>query len=219
MESTPGTDVQSQVERLLRDAHLARMRQQWSISETLCRKALELAPADAMGLEMLGDLLHDKGSVEEALALYRKALEQQPAKASLEEKIARAVLQKDQDERDRVAAQLFLDSPGNVKERKRNATMALLLSLVCPGAGQIFNGQYVKGGILLVVGLISLFFGAPDMMKMFVVFAAGRSPAPPNGMLASLGVLGFLVWLYSLLDAASQAGKKPKNNRADASGL
>src|SRR5687767_14097540 len=103
----PAAPDAARVERLLRDAQIQGMRQQYGAAETLCRQALEIAPDDLMGLEMLGDLLVEKGSTDTALETFRKALELEPGKASLEEKIARAVLQKAEDERERLEAQLM----------------------------------------------------------------------------------------------------------------
>lgn len=198
---------------MLRDAHIQRMRGQWANAETLCRKALELAPDDAMGREMLGDLLMGKGDTGGALTEYRAALERQPARVALEDKIARAVLQQDEEEREKLEAQLLLDSPLKKNEAKRNATLATLLSLVCPGLGQLFvYHQWVKGGILAAVGLLTLAFGVSELLKVFAVIAgAGRSlESRPNDILAGLGLLGVLVWIYSLLDAAGGGGKGKK---------
>jgi tetratricopeptide (TPR) repeat protein len=213
MEPSPASEVQARVERLLRDAHLHRMRQQWAAAETLCREALELSPEDPMGQEMLADLLAEKGSLDEALELYHQAFEQQPQKASLETKIARVVLQKDEELRERLAVEALINSPASKAHRKRNAIIAVLLSLLCPGAGQLFNGQYVKGGILLVVGLLAFAFGAPHLFTMILVLSGIRLPrgtAPPDQMLTMLGLMGVLVWIYGLLDASAQAGKPRK---------
>lgn len=203
----------ARVEQLLRDAHIHRMRQQWAAAETLCRKALELDPDEAMGREMLGDLLMGKGDTAGALSAYRGALEKQPGKASLEDKIARAVLAQGEDEREKAEALLLLESPLKKNEAKRNATLATLLSLFCPGLGQLFVfRQYVKGGILAAVGLLALTFGISEMLKVFAVVAgAGRAlDTKPNDVLAVLGLLGILVWIYSLLDAAGGGGKGKK---------
>jgi tetratricopeptide (TPR) repeat protein len=208
MESSLAPETQARLEQRLRDAYLMRVRQQWGSAETLVREALKLAPEDIQGLELLGDLLSEKGSVDEALEVYRKAFALQPAKASLEEKIARGVLQKAEDEHERITAELLFNTPRSVKSQKRNQTVAVLLSTICPGGGQFFNGQYVKGGIFLGFGLLALGFGGPDAMKLFLGMAG---PLPrgeePNGMLAAVGMVGGLIWLASLLDASAQAGK------------
>jgi hypothetical protein len=213
MDPTLVPETDPRAEQLLRDAYLLRMRQQWGAAEELCRKALELAPDDLQGLELLGDLLTEKGSDDEALAVYRRAFELHPEKASLEEKIAKAVLRKAEEERQRVEAQLLLNSRTNPKRRKRNQTVAVLLSVVCPGGGQFFNGQYVKGGAFLVLCLLCLGIGGGDAMKLMIGMA-GVLPrgVEVNGLLATLGMVGGLSWLASLLDASAQAGKS--GNRA-----
>jgi len=203
--------TQTRAEQLLRDAYIMRMRQQWAAAEELCRQALELTPEDVQGLELLGDLLMEKGSEAQALETYRRAFEIQPLKASLEEKIARAVLRKAEDERERLEAQLMMSKPTSAKQRKRNQTVAVLISLFCPGGGQMFNGQYVKGGIFLGLGLLSLGFGGPEVLKMLLAMAGGLPRGEePNGALAALGMVGVLIWFASLLDASAQAGKASK---------
>ena len=203
----------ARVEQYLRDAHIMRMRGQWAGAETLARKALEIDADDPMGIEMLGDLLTGKGDLEGALSQYRAALEKQPTKVALEEKIARLVLQQSEEEREKLEAQLLLDSPLKQQEAKRNATMAILLSLFWPGLGQLLvYRQWVKGGILAGTGLITLGFGMTELFKVFAAIAgAGRSlDSRPNDLLAVLGLLGILVWIYSLLDAAGGGKKKKK---------
>lgn len=204
MESSPKTAEQARAEQLLRDAHIQRMRKQWASAETLCREALKLDPEDAMGLEMLGDLLVDKGSVDEALEVYRQALEHQPGRAALEEKVARAVLQQDNERRARMDAELLLSSPKLAAQKKRGVAAAVLLSALCPGVGQMVQGEYVKGGVMLVVGLGGMIIGGLDLLKLFTGTMDARGGNP---MLAFIGGVALLVYLYSIVDAASQANK------------
>src|SRR5688500_9517480 len=58
-------------ERLLREANVLRIRKQYAEAEERCRAAVELLPDDVSALEMLGDLLYDKGSLEEARDHYQ----------------------------------------------------------------------------------------------------------------------------------------------------
>jgi tetratricopeptide (TPR) repeat protein len=200
---------QEAAEKMLRDAHIHRMRGQWAVAEDLVRKALELAPDDAQGREMLGDLFVEKDKLEEALAEYRRAQEIQPDRGLLEEKIARAVLRKDEEERERIAAQLLIDSPKGQQHRRRAANIAVLMSLLCPGAGQFFNGQAVKAGVILGCWGLGLFFGAGDLIT-FVLGLAGalrKHAEQPDGFRAMLGAIAVIIWIYGMLDAASQAGK------------
>jgi tetratricopeptide (TPR) repeat protein len=203
---------QQRVEQLLRDAHLQRMRQQWAAAEALCRQALELNSEETLAQEMLADLVADRGEVDEAIALYRRALEKQPQKAVLEEKIARLALRKGEAELERLGALMALEGPKRPNERKRSAIIAVLLSLVCPGAGQYFLGQRGKGILLFGVGTLALVVGIPDLFTMVLGLAnlLPRYARPPNDFLAWIGIMGAAVWLYSLLDASAQAGKIEK---------
>lgn len=207
--SEAGRSTQEKVEQLLRDAHIQRVRGQWSNAERLCRKALEVDPDDSMGREMLGDILAARGEHDPALEAYRQAFERQPEKAALEEKIARLVLLKGEEERERREAQMLLESPLRKVDQKRNATLATLLCIPLPGLGQLLvYRQWVKGGILAGVGLVSI-LGIGELLKLLLLLGGvGSRVERPNDLLAGLGVLGVLVWVYSLLDAA--AGGKGK---------
>lgn len=206
MDDLPPSDDKARVEQLLRDAHILRMRGQWAAAEDLCRQALELDPDDLMGREMLGDLLAEKGSLDGALEAYRAAFEKQPQKAALEQKLARIVLLKGEEEHARIQAELFLSAPKGKSARQRSGAIAILLSMVCPGAGQIFNGHHVKGGILLGTWLLTV-FGWGEAIKLMLSLAGLAGGETANGPLAFLGLLGGLLWLYGVLDASSQAGK------------
>ena len=97
-------------------------------------------------------------------------------------------------------------------EQKRSGLIAVLLSLVCPGAGQFFLGQRVKGVILFVTGALTLAAGMQDLVKLVLglMNLLPRHSTPPNDVLSWIGVLGIAVWIYSLLDASAQAGKIKK---------
>jgi tetratricopeptide (TPR) repeat protein len=212
MDEPVVTEGAARLERLLRDAHIQRMRQQWAAAEALCRQALEIAPEDPMGLEMLGDCLNEKGSVGEALETYRKALALQPEKAALEEKVARTVLLQAEEDRQRMEAQLLLTSPRKKGLAKRNTAVALMLSVLCPGAGHVFLGQSTKGIILIVVWVLFLFSGAAEeLFKLMVAFGGGLPRGERvNDVLAGFGVVGTLAWLYGLIDSSAIAGRAPK---------
>ena len=187
------------------------MRQNWTRAEELCREALALEPADPMGIELLADLLMERGELDPALERYREAFRLAPGKAALEDKIARTVLAIAEAERERLAAEFALANPASRSERRRNATLAVILALACPGAGQLFLGQALKGGILLVAGLTGLALGTGDLLKLMVQLAGSRLPAHEtvHQGLAVTGIIGVLVWLYGLLDASASAGKRP----------
>jgi Tfp pilus assembly protein PilF len=199
-------------ERLLREAHILRMRGQFVPAEERCRQALELAPDDVSGVEMLADLLAEKGNMEEARDLYQRALELQPGRPSAETALARVVLELGEREHDRVAAQLMLagGSAAARGERKRRVTLSILLSGLFAGFGQIYNGETGKGLGIAVVYLATLIFGAPELLRMVLTLAGVRGPrhaAPIDPWAVIIGFVGMFVWIYSIIDAAGAAQK------------
>ncbi|MGC8835102.1 MAG: hypothetical protein ACP5R4_13735, partial [Armatimonadota bacterium] len=58
------TPVDKQVERLLLEANLYRIRGNIALAEETCRKALNLKPQDPSLLEFLGDLQAARGEID-----------------------------------------------------------------------------------------------------------------------------------------------------------
>jgi tetratricopeptide (TPR) repeat protein len=203
-------------ERLLREAKVLQMRGQFAAAEERCRQALEVAPDDVSGVEMLADLLVEIGTLEDARDLYQRALELQPGRSSAETSLARVVLELGEREHERVEAQLLLGggSTGSRAERKRRVMLSIILSALFAGIGQMYNGEMGKGLGLAAVYLFSLIFGAPELLRMVLTLAAVRGPrhAPPLETWAVLvGFVGLFVWIYSVIDAAggAQKGARP----------
>jgi len=199
--------TRQRLDQLLREAHIQKMRQQTVAAEDLCKKALELVPDDAMALEMLGDMLVERGKYEDALDAFRRAAATTIRPEVIETKVARTVLRQAEEDRERLEAQLFLSGAGAPTKERQNRSTAVLLSLICPGGGQLFKGQMVKGAILLAVTALSA-FGWPDCLKLlFTVFGGSRGGEDPNGFLVVLGLVGLAVYIYSLMDAPTSTGR------------
>jgi len=194
------------VDRLLREANVFRMRRQFEQAEERCRAALEFAPEDSHVTEMLGDLLREQDQVEKAAEQYRRALEQDPNRASLEKKYAELSLALAERQRQREMAQLALDNPDAFRtpKKKKNVAVALFLSLVWPGLGQFYiaEGLDVKGVILAVASLLC-FRGLAALFQMMLVMAGGRGSGA-NGS-AMLGLLFCLLQVYAIGDAVFAA--------------
>lgn len=80
-------------------------------------------------------------------------------------------------------------------QAQRRKVIALVLSGIFPGLGQFYNHQPVKGGVVLVVGIV-------------LSWLLGRlAPADPvalarqAGDLLVPGVALLVVWLWSMIDA------------------
>jgi tetratricopeptide (TPR) repeat protein len=196
----------ARAEALLREAHVLRMRRQFGEAETKCRQALELRPDDVAGLEMLGDLLAEKGAVKEAAAAYQQALDQAPGRAALETKYARAALAMGEQQHQREMAELLLRDPtASTAGRRRNPMMALGLSAFWPGLGQFYNQEMLKGGVLAGSSLLALLLGGDSFFRFLLALMGARVAPPTTG--AVFGILYFFLWLYSVVDAPVRAQK------------
>lgn len=211
MASTDWDPKQEQAEQLLRQAHLHQMRKQWAAAEQLCRQALELCPSEPTARELMADLYAEKGELDQALEQYRRLFEEHPEREALEEKIARLVLRKDREVLERLEVEQALSNPRRHTAQKRNATVALLLSTICAGAGQIFNGEHVKGLIILVSWVLCLGLGTSDFLK-FGFGLMGLPAARPNDVLVVFGFIAVLIYIYSLLDVASKIGRLDRDS-------
>ncbi|MBM3494233.1 MAG: hypothetical protein FJX72_07925 [Armatimonadetes bacterium] len=186
----PTARERDEAERLLRDAHLARRRGRFAEASERCLAAIAKTPSDAAALEMLGDIMQALGRVDDAVVAYHRAGEADPRRASAERKYAALVLMQD-----RATAALTR------QVEPRNPYMAVMLSAVCPGAGQYYNGETLKGLILAVVvlGLLICLLWTP---LGFAGTTVGLSPT--SGMLlAGIGI----TYVISLADARAGASR------------
>ena len=89
-------------------------------------------------------------------------------------------------------------------KRRKNPTLALILSGIFPGLGQIYNNQVLKGIALIALntvvnflliktleGLISSLGSKPDNSTLFIV--------------AAYTVIGLVLWIYAIIDAKRTA--------------
>ena len=187
-ESSP--EEADQAERLLREAHIARRRGRFDAALQACQAAVERCPSDAAALEMFGDILQALGRVDDAVAAYRRAGEADPSRRSAERKYAALILMQDR-----------LAVPLSARAEPRNPYMAVLLSALCPGAGQYYNGETLKGLILALV-TIALIVALLWTPLGFGGDTVGLTPT--SAML--MGAIG-LVYVIGLVDANLGARK------------
>jgi len=181
-ESSPQDRIEA--DRLLTSANIARRRNKFGEAETLCKQAIELVPGDAAALELYGDVLQSTGRVDDAVIAYQRASEIDPARTSAERKYGDLVLRQDR------SIAMIRDEyvPGN-------AHVAVLLSAVLPGAGQVYNGQALKG----------LVTAAAFLSVLYVIFYSPYGlPHQRDGVSTSLAmsiVVAGLVYIYAVVDA------------------
>lgn len=194
------------VPALLREAHLLRLRGRFAEAEAKVEEAVALAPGDPAALEMMGDLLAERGSLQEAAELYARAMERAPGRAVIEEKHARLVLMLADERHERALAEMLLENPRLATAARRpNPGLAFVLSMLLPGMGQLYNGEYLKGAAFLVGGFLALHLGGEALLRL--LFAASGGRAAPSGLEIAFACLAVLLWIAAMIDAPAQARK------------
>jgi len=201
-EFRDGTPAQvAEAERLLTAANLARRRGRFGDAERSCLEAITLVPKDASALEMLGDILQELGRVDDAIACYKRATEADSARKSAERKYGELTLMQDPDiERLR---QEYIP---------RNANVAVLFSALCPGAGQMYNGDQAKALIIALLALLCVI-----ILGWTPLGFPGRATGGGVSMsLACFLLVAAAVYLYGVIDAAR--GARATGSRSRKSG-
>lgn len=176
-----------QAEVLLREAHLLRRRERYPEAIARCREAIDLVPGDASALELYGDLLQGVARIPEALAAYRQATLADPKRASAERKYGDLLMRQQQWD------------IGDPEAVPKNGVVAAMLSLVVPGAGQIYNGEGIKG----------LFFLLGTAFSLFLIFwspwGLNARQTGINPVLTATLIFVCVLYLISVTDAGMTA--------------
>ena len=162
------------------------------------QKILELTPDSTSAHELWGDILLASGDKEAAAEQFERALELEPANADAERKYGLVVLQLQEAIQQREA----LESGDLSRFRgaaNKDPGLAASRSMFFPGLGQLYNGEYQKGVILAVVGLILL---VPAVDKIFGWLLASQPASVGATILGWVGLISYLlVWAYGIYDA------------------
>ncbi len=137
-------EERQKAEPLLREVYALRRRERYTEALAKCTEAIDLVPADAAALETLGDLLQGLARTNEALAAYKRATEADPKRVSAERKYGDLLMRQQQ----------WIEP--DTEEVPKNPIAAAVLSLLMPGAGQIHNGQKLKGAVLLACAALCM---------------------------------------------------------------
>lgn len=195
------------IDRLLRTAKLHQMRGNLDAASDACREAMGLDAENADVRDLLGDLLVAQGQLQPALEQYQCAF-RLSGRPAIEEKVARLAL--------RIEAEKQFGSPEagfsatGIPRRQLSPSLATALSMLFPGLGQLYNGQYPKGMICFGVSLCQvLLIGSLAIPHIRAVRHALVGSArdlvggPPVPSLLWVLLLSYLcVWLYALIDAS-----------------
>ncbi len=206
-----------EVERLLRQAHLEKMRGQSEQARATLQQALELMPDAPDVWELLGDYRREAGDWKGAHEAYQKAHELAPDNPHIERKFAEAVLRlsRQQEQYQMWERALGGNETANATLLPRNPGLAFLLSMQMPGVGQLYNGQWVKGGVLLALWVLGwavfmLTPGSSDFVYNLLAYLV--NPTRVRGGISAfqviLALMLFVVWVYAMIDAPLSAASR-----------
>jgi hypothetical protein len=142
----PTPEQVEEVERLLQQASLARIRNQNAVAERLLQEASELAPGSAAVQAAIGDELWKRGQFSKARDCYKLAHEIEPETAVYETKWAEAIVGSAGDP-------LALSS--GLADSYASAKSAGCLSMLLPGLGQTVLGDTKRGVVMMVVYVLA----------------------------------------------------------------
>ncbi len=159
---------------------------------------LEADPDSTTTWELWGDVLLARGKTAEASEAFEKAIKIEPANVDAERKYA--AIQLELGERKR---QQELLASGTLEELRgalqKEPGTAATRSAFFPGLGQVYNGDYEKGLVMLVLGFILLIPAVRQVVEWISPQQAGSTLSTIFGY---LGIFGFLsLYLFGIYDA------------------
>lgn len=168
-----------------------------SEAETAAKALLAEKPGDAAVSELLGDIAETRGDWDTAIASYQAALGAEPGRATAEAKIGRAVLRRAEQQRQKTLGVAYAATDASLMRRsggERSGWLVVAGSALCPGLGQIVQGQTVKGGVMAGVFLLGV-------VLLTQVHGTGHAYFTP----AFWAVLVLLAadWIYAVADASA----------------
>jgi len=143
----------AQLDRLLMEMHVRPRQGQYDEVKERLAKAKAIAPDHPAVLETEGDLAFNQGRYKQAETLFKAALGADAGNARLEEKYATALLKV---QMPGFSVNQIPDDADSFWSNRvpRPAWASGLLSAMLPGLGQFYNGDFIKGGILVLVDII-----------------------------------------------------------------
>jgi len=208
------------IERLTTAAAVYRKRGDLKAAVTACQELLTLDAENLDAREILADVLIEDGKHDEAMAEYRRILEADPSRVEAERKIAQLALRVGELRRREQRRQEIIQDPTK-RDRGGGVRMgtAWVLAAICPGVGQLYLREYVKGLIILGASLVlvGLIFQYGIMQPLNAAVAArdrtaffqhlGRSSGTAALLLfGCFLLLGF--WVYGIIESVRSVRRR-----------
>ena len=192
---------QAQIEGLIQQAQVARIRKQSQEVTKLLQDALAVAPHSPQVLELLGDDYLERRQYKAARDVYRRAVRLDPHNVGLERKLANVALKLEE------ANILLLGQSLEAAESAASARAGVFLSAMVPGLGQMAAGRYVKGGVILAGFLLAALIG-------WRMLGERAQQVNPSYTFAIPLVVAAMFWLWGIMDA-STSGRQPRARLTD----
>ena len=187
--------------RLLTTARVHQMRGNLEEAYSSCREAVALDPNNAAALEILGDLEAARGEFDQAIEHFRASF-RADARPAVEEKIALMALRIDEKKR---GGYDYSDGLLDAGDRKHvNPSLACAMSMLFPGLGQFYNGEYKKGMVFLLLWMALL----PYLYLVVMAFVGplfGHGARHTSGGAWLFGLVAVGVYITALTDASLSA--------------
>ncbi len=168
-----------------------------SEAETAAKALLAEKPHDAAVSELLGDIAETRGDWDTAIASYQAALAAEPGRTTAEGKIGRSVLRRAEQQRQKTLGVAYAATDASLMRRsagERPALWAIAGSAVCPGLGQIVQGQTIKGGVMAGIFVLGI-------VLLTQVHGTGHAYFTPTFW--AVLVLLAADWVYAVADASA----------------
>ncbi len=191
-------------ENLIRQANLAKIRGDMAGFERLVQQASETAPGSSNVHEALGDAYVERKQVRKAKEEYQLAVRINPKNASAERKYGETVL----------AIQLALDpnfATPPPDDSFASGKGAVILSFLVPGLGQLALADYVKGGILFGLTVLSVGWALliPDGFNGLLYLFSPHAKVSLNPVIFLPLLVTLVCWVVGVADASSKAKRVP----------
>lgn len=166
-------------------------------AEAAAQAILATRPGDAFAQETLGDVLAGRGDVDGAKAAYKAALAHEPGRASAESKFATLTLEGEELRRRATLGVGYAAEDTHLVRSGagRGLWAGIVGSAICPGLGQIVQGQVTKGVILVAIYVAGL-----GMLALLPKGGSGHSYFGVGFWLIS--ALMTADWVYAVADIA-----------------
>lgn len=172
---------------------------------------VEAYPDSTTAHELMGDALTLAGKRTRAKDEYKRAMEIEPANADAERKYAEAMLFIGQVERTR-----NLLTSGDISMLRgamhKDPKHAALRSVLFPGLGQLYNGDYERGVVTVLIAFVLFGLAAWGVMEFFTSAVITSSDPMTAGEIvgALVGCIGYVSLLgWSVWDAQRRSSEMP----------